>query len=603
MGVVYKADHPKLGHVALKLMRPDSDPGFEARFSREAECAASIRRHENVVNVYDSGVEDDRLFLAMRWVDGRDLRSILDAGRLLPKTAVQIVLQVAHGLDAVHATMVHRDVKPSNIVISFDGEVPHAYLADFGIARRPGSDETLTHGGVSGTPGYLAPEQWMGRPVDERTDLYALGCVLFEAISGRQAFPPEDDDEIGYQEAHSTPPSLAALLGPRYEPFDQFLTSALAFARAGRYSSANEFASALEAAEAEFDKTGDQTLPSGPATPTSPRPQPSPVGQLEFEEARNPKPGFKVIAFITWALALLIAAAAVVVLPLSGSNRPGHWLKPVDLGAGPLGSAPTAGADGSGSVYVYWQGLDGSLWEKWFTKGKWNGPTGIRAAGHIGSQPAVAVHGGGQQDLFWVSTGTAKNLWHVTHTNAWSKAENLKSGPLGSAPTAGADENGGMYVFWKGTKGNLWDKWNVDGKWNGPDLITAAGRGLASQPAVAVHADGDQDVFYVGTNGDLWEVSHTSAWGKPMDLGSGPLGSAPTAGVEANGDVYVFWEGTDGILWQKWNIGGRWQKARSVNTHGHPLASQPAVAVHAHGQVDVFWKGTDQHLWMITLKH
>ncbi len=621
MGVVYKAVHVRLRRlVALKLLRADlsSDPGFEDRFLREATLAASIPRHENVVIVYNSGVEEDRLFLAMEWVDGDDLRSILDRdGCLAPASAVAVVLQTANALEAVHATMVHRDVKPANIIVSGVDEAPHAYLTDFGVARPTVRGETLTQVGVAvGTPGYLAPEQAMGRGVDRRADLYALGCVFFEAISGKPVFSADNDEALEWAHAHSTLPSLAPLLGSPYEPFDRFLTTALAIDPERRYESAKDFARALQDAAVEFAATSDTTPASGPQQLRRSLAPDSPVIAIDSEEHRNggeagdlsaavgashTKRAGNRIALVALALVALVGAAVGVVIATGVLSRPpaGGWQKPVNLRSGPLGSAPTAGADAIRGEYVFWKGTRGNLWDKWQLDGRWYGPGPITAAGHgLESQPAVAVHADGQQDVFWESANGS--LWEISHTNTWQKRVNLGSGPLGSAPTAGVDANGNVYVFWEGTTGALWERWQLAGQWYGPQQITAARTGVASQPAVAVHAGGQQDVFWKGTHGNLWEISHTNTWQKPVDLGSGPLGSAPTAGVDANGNVYVFWEGTTGALWERRQLDGRWYGPERITAAGHGLESQPAVAVHADGQLDVFWSSTHGNLWEIS---
>ncbi len=628
MGVVYKATHVRLRRlVALKLLRGDlsSDPGFEDRFLREATLAASVKRHENVVFVYDSGLEGDRLFLAMEWVDGDDLRSILDRdGCLAPSTAVGIVLQTANALEAVHATMVHRDVKPANIIVSGADEALHVYLTDFGVARPTIRGRTLTQVGVAvGTPGYLAPEQATGRGVDRRADLYALGCVFFEAISGKPVFSADNDEALEWAHAHSTLPSLAPVLGSPYEPFDRFLTTALAIDPERRHSSAKEFASALEAAATECASTSGVAPVSGPNQPRRPRTPDSPIIPVDPGEHRNgrgaggggaaagsssTKRAGNPIAFIVLALVVVMGAAAGI-LAASGvftstphPRRQDGWGKLVNLGGHPLGSAPTAGADDNRGEYVFWAGTTGALWDRWRVDGRWHGPARITAArGGLASQPAVAVHADGQQDVFW--KGADGTLWEISHTNAWQKPVSLGSGPLGSAPTAGVDDNGSVYVFWEGTRGTLWEIWQLDGgKWSKPKRIIAAGRGLGSQPAVAVHAGGQQDVFWKGANGELREISHTNAWQKPVRLASDPLGSAPAAGVDANGGVYVFWEGTNGALWEMQRIDERWHRPERITAVGHRLASQPAVAVHAVGQQDVFWKGTDGNLWEISHK-
>src|SRR5262249_49331660 len=157
---------------------------FRERFARESELVMSLE-HPNVVPIYDAGDVDGRVYLAMRLVDGTDLGSLLRAeGALEPSPAVAICRQIASALDAAHAQgLVHRDVKPSNVLLDQTG---HAYLADFGLTRRlddqssgaPGDERSI------GTPAYLAPEQLMGRPVDGRADVYSLGCLLYECLTG-----------------------------------------------------------------------------------------------------------------------------------------------------------------------------------------------------------------------------------------------------------------------------------------------------------------------------------------------------------------------------------------------------------------------------------
>ena len=193
MGVVYKARQQSLERdVALKVIKDEiaAEPEYRERFLREAKLAASVD-HPHVVTVYDVGDEDGRLFLAMQWIDGSDLRQVLDSsGRLTPKRAVAIGEQLAGALDAVHEAsgLVHRDVKPANVLLREVGGEDHAYLTDFGVAKPPEALEALTRtGSTVGTTGYLAPEQIQGKEAGPRSDLYSLGCVTFEMLTGKTA--------------------------------------------------------------------------------------------------------------------------------------------------------------------------------------------------------------------------------------------------------------------------------------------------------------------------------------------------------------------------------------------------------------------------------
>ena len=207
MGIVYRATQISLGRpVALKLIAPEhaADSDFRERFQRESRMAAAID-HPNVIPVYEAGEEDGRLYLVMRWVAGTDLHKLIrDTGRLEPTRAAAIVNQVAGALDAAHAAgLVHRDVKPANVLLSND----HAYLADFGLTRLAGTDTRLTTAGhFLGTVDYMAPEQFHPGPNDARADVYALGCVLFAALTGAPPFLRDTVPATMLAHLHDPPP-------------------------------------------------------------------------------------------------------------------------------------------------------------------------------------------------------------------------------------------------------------------------------------------------------------------------------------------------------------------------------------------------------------
>src|SRR5215467_1448101 len=191
MGVVYRAYDLRLKRpVALKLVAPSlaHDGGFRDRFARESELVMSLE-HPNVVPIYDAGDVDGRVYLAMRLVDGSDLGTLLKAeGALEPARAIAICTQIAAALDAAHQRgLVHRDVKPSNVLLDAS---EHVYLADFGLTRRLDDEGgTVAENRSLGTPAYLAPEQLEGSSVDGHADVYSLGCVLYECLTGKAVFP------------------------------------------------------------------------------------------------------------------------------------------------------------------------------------------------------------------------------------------------------------------------------------------------------------------------------------------------------------------------------------------------------------------------------
>jgi serine/threonine protein kinase len=262
MGVVYAARQSSLGRVvALKVIRPEIArvAEYRERFEREARLAASVT-HPHVVSIYDVGESDDQLFLAMQWIDGDDLRGVLDhTGPLAPARAVQVTTQIAGALHAVHsvAGLVHRDIKPANVMMGQVGGHDHAYLSDFGVARPSDKSDQLTQTGwVVGTIGYLSPEQIRGSEPSSRSDLYALGCMFFETITGRQPFSAENDMALRWAHANDRRPTASSVLPALGRRYDDFFATALAVNPDERFASGNEFATALVAAHTDEDVTG-----------------------------------------------------------------------------------------------------------------------------------------------------------------------------------------------------------------------------------------------------------------------------------------------------------------------------------------------------------
>jgi serine/threonine protein kinase len=238
--VVYLAEHLRLGRkVALKILAPQlaEDPAFRERFIRESRLAASLD-HANIVAIYDAGEVEDTLYISMRYVDGPDLGKILRIdGPLDPSRTLAILSQVADALDAAHMRgMVHRDVKPGNVLIEGSPDATdRAYLADFGISKRATATADLTQTGqFVGTVDYVAPEQITGGRVDERTDVYSLGCVLYQCLSGEVPFASQFDVATIYRHLNEPPPSLKGFLGKR-EQLNLVLAKALAKAKEDRY--------------------------------------------------------------------------------------------------------------------------------------------------------------------------------------------------------------------------------------------------------------------------------------------------------------------------------------------------------------------------------
>jgi serine/threonine-protein kinase len=242
MGVVYRAWDPRLKRqVAVKLIAPElsGDPAFRERFLAEAELAAALE-HPNVVPIHDAGEVEGQLYLVMRLVEGSDLKTLLAAeAPLAPGRAVAICAQLGGALDAAHARgLVHRDVKPSNVLL---GQDEHVYLADFGLTRELAEQGALAGDGRSvGTPAYVAPEQIRGDDAAAAADQYALGCVLYECLTGAPPFAGERELAVLFAHLEDEPPRASGRNGEIPDAIDPVLQRALAKDPGERYPTCGE---------------------------------------------------------------------------------------------------------------------------------------------------------------------------------------------------------------------------------------------------------------------------------------------------------------------------------------------------------------------------
>ena len=255
MGVLYLATQLSLERrVALKLISPEfaDDRLFRERFKREARLAARID-HPNVIPVHEAGEWEGQLFLAMRYVDGTDLRAIIACEeKLHPRQAAPIIVQVASALHAAHeGGLVHRDVKPGNVLIENRDGAPHAYVTDFGLSKLTSSTTGLTRTGRwVGTVDYAAPEQVQAGETDARTDVYALGCVLYEALTGQVPFPRSREVSKIVAHVSEPPPPIAEVAPdcPGERALSEIVKRAMAKDPEERYQSARDLARAVTAA-------------------------------------------------------------------------------------------------------------------------------------------------------------------------------------------------------------------------------------------------------------------------------------------------------------------------------------------------------------------
>jgi serine/threonine protein kinase, bacterial len=248
MGEVWRADDSLTGRVvALKLLLAQftDDEDFQRRFRLEARAAASLNE-PHVVPIHGFGEIDGRLFVDMRLIEGRDLKSMLDEGPLAPERAVSIVEQVASALKAAHQIgLVHRDVKPSNVLVTEDG---FAYLIDFGIARAADGTRVTSSGYMVGTWAYMAPERFTSAELDSRSDVYALACVLFECLTGEWPFPGDSLERQFAGHVSMPPPRPSEERAGLSVAFDEVIAWGLAKDPGGRYQSATELSGAARAA-------------------------------------------------------------------------------------------------------------------------------------------------------------------------------------------------------------------------------------------------------------------------------------------------------------------------------------------------------------------
>ncbi len=286
MGVVYLAEDVRMGRtVALKLIAAEyaENEAFRARFLHESRVAGAIN-HPNVIPVYDAGEHDGLLYISMRYVEGTDLRGLLDREAPLELSrAVAIVSQAAAALAATHARgLIHRDVKPANILLvprTTEDGTDHVYLSDFGLAKNLGSLSGPTRTGqFMGTVGYVAPEQIRGKDVERRTDVYALGCVLFECLTGAPPFARKDDFATIMAHVNDAPPLVAELRPDTPAAVEDVVQRALAKAPEDRFDDCEQMGVALRRAVGRSGRT--------PMSMPSPAPSPAPSPPLgERDEA------------------------------------------------------------------------------------------------------------------------------------------------------------------------------------------------------------------------------------------------------------------------------------------------------------------------------
>jgi hypothetical protein len=344
MGILYLAVEPGLDRrVALKLIAPEAaaDEVFARRFAEESRIAASIE-HPNVVPIYAAGEERGVPFIAMRYVAGSDLsRRLAREGRLEPARAVALIAQIGNGLDAIHAAgLVHRDVKPANVLLSGEEGAEHAYITDFGVARNVATQSGLTQTGrFVGTLDYVAPEQISGGEVDARVDVYALGCLLFKLLTGAVPYPREGEAARLYAHLNDPPPAPSLYVPEVSMALDDVVIRAMSKQPGDRHPSAGDLGRAAVAAlsgsavaapertvatGAAATRTAETVQPR-PTEPDRPAEPPRSAPTLGVDPGDGPRgPGRRRLGLAVGLLALVaIVVAAIALAGSDGGGDPG----------------------------------------------------------------------------------------------------------------------------------------------------------------------------------------------------------------------------------------------------------------------------------------
>lgn len=273
-------------HVAIKILhaRYADDPAFLERFRREAQAAASLN-HPNIVAVYDAGEQAGRPFIVMEYVSGRSLRDLLRDEDVQPERALEIVGEAARGLHYAHERgLVHRDIKPGNIMIGSDGQVK---VTDFGIARAVNAETVTQTAAVFGTAAYVAPEQAQGEAVDRRTDVYALGCVLYELLTGRTPFTADSPVALAYKHIAESPLPPSERGADVGDDLDAVVMQAMAKNPDDRYQTARDMGADIQRVQAGMAVSAPAASTWAAATQVIDRPasrETAPTREARYED-------------------------------------------------------------------------------------------------------------------------------------------------------------------------------------------------------------------------------------------------------------------------------------------------------------------------------
>jgi tRNA A-37 threonylcarbamoyl transferase component Bud32 len=416
MATVYKAYQPGLNrYVAVKVLPPihAKQPGFSERFRREAKAIANLN-HPNILPIYDSGQEGEYSFIVMRYVeDAHTLKQVMET-RLSLRQITGLIEQIAAALDYAHRQgVIHRDVKPSNVLVDNDW----ALLTDFGLAKMTEDSVRLTGTGVGiGTPAYMSPEQGQGQSVDHRTDIYALGVILFEMLTGQIPHNAETPVAIVFKRATEPLPLPRALNPNITKAVERVVLKALAREPDDRFTSAGTLATALKEAVSGTDAEGLKTspfatveLPSGAALPAQTAGET--VVLPSTSEVSAPVPARRLVPW-SWMVGiggLAIAVALLFIALVSGGRPPTLTLLP-----GPTATTTLAPNEWGfpEHLWVIWNDIEG--------EGNLGAPGPINYRSNYSRQP---FEGGFM--LWWDNPDGTDHIWILgTGGNNWSRYDN-----------------------------------------------------------------------------------------------------------------------------------------------------------------------------------
>jgi YVTN family beta-propeller protein len=449
MGAVYLAEDVRLGRkVALKLLAPDmaEDERFRERFVRESRMAAGLE-HPNIVPIYEAGEADGVLFIAMRYIRGTDLKATIRSdGALAPARALRLLGQVADALDTAHSEgLVHRDVKPANILIApppVPGASEHAYLSDFGLTKRVSSDSGITATGqFVGTLDYAAPEQFEGKPLDGRTDVYSLACVLFECLTGEAPYARDQEAAVMYAHLMAPVPSPTEKNPQLPAAIDEVIVRGMAKSPEQRFATAGALIREARAAL----RIADEDVEA----------RPSGEGPAERAALPGARPRLPIPLLAAAAAAVIVVAGVAFALTRGGGGtpRPGGTSTRVAIPAGKAGvaafdaktSKPEGGValgEGTGTLTVGF----GSVWvanQDEDSVSRIDPKTHkVVATINVGNRPNAIAVGEGDPHV-WVIT--SDGVWGIDPlTNGVVATIKLANLPLGLAVA-----QGGVWVTYK----------------------------------------------------------------------------------------------------------------------------------------------------------